>query len=377
MATQITPHTILHLCSTSGPGGAERVVSWLASSLDPSRYRSHVCLFRPGWLKDQCDARSLQTTVIPINGMFDWRWVYAALKLMRHEHVALIHAHEFTGNTYGTLLAQMAGVPLIATVHGKSYYPDQVKRRLAYRMVSRLQTMVAVSKDLKQFLVEKISIPAHKISVVYNGIDITTRAEHHSQEDYRRELGLASDESVIGTVGNLYAVKGHTYLLRALPFVLHVHPRTTFIIVGRGDQEVALKEEALHLGIENHVRFLGVREDVQRLLSIMDAFVLPSLSEGLSIALLEAMAAGKPVVATKVGGNPEVVLDGTTGYLVPAQAPHALADSLVKLLTNQSLARQFGESGKQRVLSHFSLSQTVKQYQELYESLLIQQGYPH
>jgi glycosyltransferase involved in cell wall biosynthesis len=304
--------------------------------------------------------------------MFDWRWVSESLKLMRRERVALIHAHEFTANTYGMLLAQLAGVPLIATVHGKSYYPDQVKRRLAYRMVSRRQTMVAVSHDLKQFLVEAVGIPEDKISVIHNGIDVTAHSLQDGPEDCRRELDLPSDEWVLGTVGSLYAVKGQAYLLRALPLVLHVHPHTTLLIVGRGEQEVSLKEEARHLGIESHVRFLGLRQDVPKLLSVMDAFVLPSLSEGLSIALLEAMAAGKPIVATRVGGNPEIVLDATTGYLVPAQAPQALADSIIRLLANRSLALEFGEKGRQRVLQHFSLSRMAEQYQALYEARLRQ-----
>src|SRR5207249_10987239 len=119
--------TILHLSSTSGPGGAEMIFSHLAASVDRSRFRSIACLFRPGWLKERCDELGVDTHVLGINGMFDWGWVRDCLALVRRENVALIHAHEFTANTYGTLMARLAGIPLVATVHGKSYYPEQFK----------------------------------------------------------------------------------------------------------------------------------------------------------------------------------------------------------------------------------------------------------
>jgi glycosyltransferase involved in cell wall biosynthesis len=186
----------------------------------------------------------------------------------------------------------------------------------------------------------------------------------------RTELGIASTDPVIGVVGSLYPVKGHHHLLAAVPQVLRVYPQATFLIVGKGDLEDSLREEVMRRGLERAVRFLGYREDVPNLLSIMDIFVLPSLSEGLSLALLEAMAAGKPVVATNVGGNPELVRDGVTGFSVPPQDPDAIAGGILSLLGDERRRKIFGDNGRQRVKQYFSLEAMADNYQKLYETCL-------
>ena len=360
----------MQLSSTSGPGGAEMVVSRLAGVLDPSRFRSVVCLYRPGWLQEQCERQGIVTHVLEIGGMFDFEWVRKACRLVRREGISLIHAHEFTGNTYGSLVAKLVGVPLVATVHGKSYYSEQCKRRLAYRAVSRVATMVAVSEDLKRFITGTVGVPAERIKVIYNGQEILPPVVPEEKSRLRGEFGLEKNESVVGVVGSLYPVKGHEYLLAAVPQVLKTHPRTRFLIVGRGDLEVSLKEKVKRAGLEKQVCFLGFREDVAALLSLMDIFVLPSLSEGLSIALLEAMAAGKPVIATNVGGNPELVVDGETGYSVPPRDADALAAKLRLLLADKCRAKRLGENGRNRVERCFSLQAMADNYQELYEQCL-------
>lgn len=361
----------MHLSSTSGPGGAEMIVSRLAGALDRSRFRSVVCLYRPGWLKEQCERQGIRTHVIHMTGMFDVAWIWKACRLVRREGVSLIHAHEFTGNTYGSLVARLAGVPFVGTVHGKNYYGDKKRRRLAYRAVSRTGTLVAVSSDLKQFITKTVGVPTERIKVIYNGEDVLPPVGVEEKCRLRAELGLNEAEPVVGVVGSLYPVKGHKYLLAAIPEILQVHPRTTFLIVGRGDLESALQEEAKRRGLEKRVRFLGFREDVSALLSIMDIFVLPSLSEGLSIALLGAMAGGKPVIATHVGGNPELVVEGETGFLVPPRDSDALATKLLVLLADKDRRSNLGENGRKRVQQSFSFQAMVTKYQELYENCLL------
>ncbi len=361
--------TVLHLSTSSGPGGAERIVCALAASLDATQFRSIVGLFRPGWLQEQCAARGLSTYVMPCRGMLDWRWVKACYRLVKREQVSVIQAHEFDAIVHGWLVAKLAGVPLVATVHGKNYFWEKARRRWAYRIVSGSARMVAVSEDLKRFIVEKIGIPDSRVHVIYNGVDESLGGESFDVPAVKRELGLPPNELVVGIVGNLYPVKGHTYLLQAIPQILKSCPNTTFLFIGRGELEVALKAQAKELGIEAKVRFLGLRQDILRLLSIMDVFAMPSLSEGLSIALLEAMSAGKPVVVTNVGGNPELVVDGETGILVPAKDPNALASAVTECLTNRERAERFGESGRRRWNQCFSLSIMVAKYQELYRAL--------
>jgi glycosyltransferase involved in cell wall biosynthesis len=361
------PAGILHLSSTSGPGGAEMIVRRLAASLDPQRFRSVACLFRPGWLQDACQLAGLPTHVLRINGAFDLQWARAFLRLIKTERIALIHAHEFTANVYGTMLGRIADVPVVATIHGKNYYWEQAKRRIAYRIVSRKAKMIAVSHDLKQFVVERVGIPAHRIEVVYNGVEAYSPPDIDQVQAAQGELELSRWDYVVGSVGSLYPVKGHIYLIQALPLILQECPKTVLLLVGRGESENVLKAEVSRLGVEDHVRFLGFRNDISVLLGLMDVFVLPSLSEGLSMALLEAMSAGRPIVATKVGGNAELVYEGQTGYLVPSEAPQALAERVVCLLGNKDQAMAFGGRGKQLVEEQFSLAGMVNAYQKCYE----------
>ncbi|TLY15566.1 MAG: glycosyltransferase, partial [Nitrospirae bacterium] len=262
------------------------------------------------------------------------------------------------------------GIPLIATVHGKNYYTEQVKRRMAYRMVSRYANMVAVSEDLKRFLLENVGVAPERLQVVYNGVNPAPHVPREKRDSVKAKLGLSDLDHVVGMVGSLYPVKAHRYLLKAIPRVLAVCPRTVFLLIGRGELEATLKQEAKDLGIEEHVQFLGFRDDVPSILSVMDVFVLPSLSEGLSVALLEAMAAGIPTIATRVGGNPELVIDQRTGFLIPPRDTETLASKLLILLQDKELSRTLGDNGRKRVKDSFSFEAMVNNYQQLYERLL-------
>jgi len=362
--------TVLYLSTSSGPGGAERVISNLAASLDPQKYRALLCLFRPGWIQERSESRGVRTAVIPTQGMTDWRWAYRFRQLLKQEQVDVIHAHEFDANVQGAFVAALSGIPVVATVHGKNYFYEKLRRRLAYRWVSRQATMVAVSENLKEFIVEQVNISRDRIKVVYNGVDAVPPCDQTDVEQCRRELGIPEQDQIVGVVGNLYPVKGHQYLIDAIPTVLKTCPNTSFIFAGRGQLEPELKDRVHRLELSQCVHFLGLRQDIPRILAMLNVFVLPSLSEGLSMAILEAMSASKPVVATQVGGNTELVLDQQTGYIVPPRDSQALASRLVTLLTNRQLAAQFAEKGKQRAEGQFSLGTMVRTYQTLYEACL-------
>jgi glycosyltransferase involved in cell wall biosynthesis len=365
--------TVLQLSSSSGPGGAEAVVASLASGLDRSRYRSVVCLFRNGWLRERCERLGVETQVMPMNGMLDLGWLRRFRRLLREREVSVIHAHEFGANTYGTLAGRLAGVPVVATVHGRSYYPDCGRRRLAYRVVSRAATMVAVSEDVKRFVIQATGVSAVRVRVVHNGIAGAAPVSDEAKAGLRAELGLPHGARVVTVVGSLYPIKGHRYLLDAAPQILAACPSTVFLIVGRGDCEATLKQQAKSLGIDARVRFLGLRGDVAALLAISDVFALPSLSEGLSIAILEAMAAGRPVVTTSVGGNPELVVHEVTGVLVPPADPGALASAVTRVLANPAEARRLGDSGLDHVRARFSMDTMVRAYEATYDAV---RGYP-
>jgi glycosyltransferase involved in cell wall biosynthesis len=363
-------HTIVQLSSTAIPGGAEMVVSRLAAALNRNRFRSIVCLFHHGWLEDRCRAQGVETHIIPIDGMFDWRWGRAFVKFLKANRVSLVHTHEFTANTYGAAAARVAGIPVVATIHGKSYFLEHLKRRLAYRVASQIATMVAVSEDLKQFVCNSLGIATDRLHVVYNGVPILELPERSDCALLLRELGVPADHKIVGVIASLYPVKGHKYLLQAIPEVIKVMPKSTFLIVGRGELDLDLRRLAKELDVERYVRFLGFRNDVLRFLRLIDLFVLPSLSEGLSIAVLEAMAAGKPVVATRVGGNPELIVDGETGFLVPPMNADALASQIIDILKDETLRVKMGNAGHSRAINTFSLKRMVDGYEELYEQCI-------
>jgi glycosyltransferase involved in cell wall biosynthesis len=358
--------TVLHLSSSSGPGGAESVMAHIAAGLDASRYRSIVCLFRDGWLRGRCEASGIETHIVRLARKVDVGWLRTFARMVRQSNVKLIHAHEFGANTYGAIAARMLGVPLVATVHGRQYFPDRATRRAAYRILSHITTVVAVSEDVKRLLVEVTGAAERRIRVVHNGIARWTPPAPDEIARRRAALGIGADERIVGVVGSLYGVKGHRYLLDAAPQILRTQPATRFVIVGRGERETELRAHAVALGLGERVRFLGFRTDVRDLLSLFDVFALPSLSEGLSIALLEAMAAARPVVATRVGGNPELITDGETGLLVPAGDSPRLADAVTRLLQHEREARRLGENAMHRVTRRFGVDKMVEGYQAIY-----------
>ena len=362
--------TVLHLSSSSGPGGAEAVMAAVAAGLDPTRYRSVVCLFREGWLRERCQGLGLETHVLPMHGMLDLGWLRRFTALLRERQVALIHAHEFGANTWGTMAGRLAGRPVVATVHGRSYYAESPRRRLAYRVVSRAATMVAVSDDVRRFVVESTGVSPRRVRVVHNGIGTPAPVSSEARAMVRTELGILDGEQVVTVVGSLYPVKGHRYLLEAAPQILTLCPSTVFLFAGRGDCEAELRAQARSLGLEARVRFLGLRQDVPALLALADVFVQPSLSEGLSIAILEAMAAARPVVTTRVGGNPELVVDGETGLMVEAANASALAAAVTRVLSDAGEARRFGDRGRERVQTRFSTGAMVKDYEAIYDGAL-------
>ena len=358
--------TVLHLSTSSGPGGAERMISTLTAALNQGQFRIMVGLFRSGWLQTECEARGVQTCVMPLAGLFNLQWFRACLRLLRREQVVLIHAHEFSAILCGWIVAMLAGGPFVATVHGKNYFWEKLRRRVAYRLVSRYGTMVAVSQDLKRFVCDKVGVAEKRLEVIYNGVAPAQTVTDEEVQKCKAELEVSGCYPLLGVVGSLYPVKGHRFLLEAMPEILGRWPKAQLLVIGRGELEVALKEQVEQLAIEANVHFLGMRQDVPRLLSVLDVFVLPSLSEGLSLALLEAMAAGIPVVATKVGGNPELIDSGRTGFLVQPEDAKDLAANLMKLLSDPVMMQQFGRQAAERVRKHYSMRQMVDRYRDLY-----------
>lgn len=362
---------ILQLIETGGPGGAERMLLELSQHLRKIGYDVEVGLLRSGWLEKQIVAKGLTCVPVRAKRAGDLGVIAELLKVVRAHRISLMHAHEFYMATVGAAVSLLTGIPLIVTVHGKNYYPDRQRRRLLYRLTAtQASRMVAVSRDLAGFFCRTIGSPVSRVEVVYNGIDVASLAAIPRDRGLLAAVGIPTHASVVGTVGNLYPVKGHTYLLRAMPAVISARPDAHLIVLGRGALHDALQAEAANLGIGDRLHLLGHREDVPRWLAAIDVFALPSLSEGLPLSLLEAMAAGRPSVVTGVGGVPEVVQDAVTGFIVPPASPDSLAVRIVALLGNATLSATMGAAAQASIRERFSAEQMTRSYAAMYRAVL-------
>jgi len=360
--------SVLYAIETGGPGGAEKMLLSLIDSLDRTRFHPVACLLKTGWLHDQLQARECRVHVMPTGHAFDWRWLIAMERLLQTEGIDVIHAHEFFMNTRMTLLARRLGRKVITTVHGRNYYGETWLRRALYRRTAANSKMIAVSEGIREFLAQRVGISPPKVTVIRNGIDWRPFQQATETTARARErLDVRADQVVVGCVGNLYPVKGHLNLVQASAEICRQFPNAIFIFAGRGDMQPALAETSARLGTERNMRFLGFRDDTEELLAAMDVFVLPSLSEGLPLSLLEAMASSKAIVSTNVGGIPEVITDGQNGILVPPADPVALANAVKSLLANAPLRASLGRSASDTVRRRFDLSSMSDAYEALYE----------
>lgn len=246
-------------------------------------------------------------------------------------------------------------------------YP-RARDRWACRIVNRLADCVtAVAGAVREHVHITEGCPLEKIVVIPNGIDAPAPPGGAGRSE---ALRVSPGDQVIGTITRLVWKRGHQELLEAAAIVTQAEPSAKLVVVGDGPLRSSLEAQAQHLGLNGGVRFLGAVPEAARLLPHFDVFVLSSVWEGMSNSLLEAMAAGRPVVATRVGGNPEVVVDGETGLLVPPKNARALADAVLRLLRDRDLARRFGEAARRRVESQFTLEQMIRRMEDLYDDLL-------
>lgn len=360
---------IMELYHECGPGGAEQMVLDLCRWLGRDGHRVRVVTCRPGWLETRLREAGVETHLIPQTRRFDIGTLRAVLALDHGRPADVFHVHELPAMLGMAPAAFARRLPMVGTVHGRENIAARGRRRLICRLAARCcRQVVAVSRFMQRFLADDVGVASRRMTMIYNGIDIERYARPTGVAALRAALGIASGAPVIGTVGSLYPVKGQIYLLQAMARIAAEVPAAVCLIAGRGELRERLEGEAAALGVADRVKFLGYRTDVPDLLGVLDVFALPSLSEGLPLSLLEAQAAGKPVVASQVGGSPEVVEEGDNGFLVPPRRAELLADGITRLLCDRPLARAMGERGRDRVRRVFSLDAMGRAYLDVFEA---------
>lgn len=363
---------IAHLIESDGPGGAERMVAALAGDLASRGCPGVAFLPRngEGWLGRELLTAGVAVEHFNLDRPLSPKCARDLSAAFRDHRIDIAHSHEFAMAVYGSWASRRAGLPHVITMHGGRYFAGQLRRRIAMRLaVVSSGGIYAVSQDLAQALRRDLHLAASRVQVVPNGV----RVGVPGPASLREELRLAPGDRLVLAVGNLYPVKGHRYLIDALAALRDRQPAVHVVIAGRGELADALLEQALALGVAARVHLLGLRSDIPALLASADIFAMPSLSEGLPVAVLEAMFAGRAIVATDVG-EVRAVLEGDAGVVVPPGDADALAAALDQLLSDPADARRRGDRAAARAHAEYSLERMVDRYAGIYARLLSQAG---
>ncbi len=353
-------------------GGTEGQLLEIASRLDRARFEVTVCALKEsGPIASELRRRGIRVHALRGRGWWDVRVLYRLFRLIRAENPHIIHAFLFWAHMAALVVGRLLHVPVLVSSYRDAPLWTGSVRRMADRVTARwAQAVTCCSDAVRELAVTQLGGDPARYRTIHNGVDAGQFTSCESPA--RAELGLREKLPVVGTVCRLdEPKKGLSTLLEAMADMSASTGSDScqLLIVGDGPARSGLHALSRKLGIAPWVRFAGERHDVARVLSLMDVFVLPSRHEGFGIAILEAMAAGLPVVATNVGGIPEIVVDGETGLLVPPGDAPALANAIRYLLTHPAQAEAFGARGRRRARETFSIDAVVKEHERLYLGL--------
>lgn len=359
---------LLHIIPSMNIGGREKVVLDLVDYIDKSKFEVEIaCLGSEGTFHEKFKKLHLNLHFFNKHPGFDVGLFGRLKKLIVRGKYQVVHCHNPGALIYGSIGAMFSGVSkIINTEHG--YGTEISKRKVLLETVLRnkIYATVAVSDDLKRKLCEHSLANPKKIVTIHNGIPCYNSQPIADKAAVKKSLGIDAGDFVVGTVGRLEAIKDQKTLLEGFNIFQRKRSDTKLVIVGDGKERRNLHKTASSLNLDRSIVFTGERNDVDRLLRSMDAFILPSLSEGISITLLEAMRAGTPVIATSVGGNVEIVENNTSGFLIPHSSPGIIADKLFHLMESREVADSMRINAERRIQQHFNIVTCAEKYESLY-----------
>lgn len=376
----MTPVVLAELAGSAGYGGGERYLELLFDRLDRARYRALLICPEPGPFVERMKERGVETHLVHLAPLFNPIALWRLTRLLVRERVTILQTHGARANFYGRIAGRLAGVPvIISTVHNSlKDYEVRSLRRWLYAFLLRLtlplvRRIICVSEANRCDLIEECQAASAKAHTVYNGVDPSAFPSQPDRQKVRQELGIRQGP-VLVMIARLTEAKGHCYLLQAFPDLLKTWPQICCVFVGEGELHDALHRMAIDLGVERACRFVGVREDITDILAAADVVVLPSLSEGFPFVLLEALAMGCPVVASRVNGVPELIEDHKTGLLVPARDPQALVAAIREVLNDPIAASKMGAEGRAVVQERFTVGRMVANTTAIFDAAVRDAG---
>ncbi|HDK16867.1 MAG TPA: glycosyltransferase, partial [Nitrospirae bacterium] len=349
---------VMHIIGRLPVGGAENLLLTIVRNTDRNRFNLIVCcLDKEGQIAEKIRQGGIKLVCLGTTRVrHSYRKIRRLVELLRHEQIDIVHTHLYKADFWGRLVSLLYGVPVICkTEHGdvnsfknKPFYFKAAEYLCFNKILDRLSDGIIFISEAQKKEFEGKRIKMKNSFLIHNGLDTKRFSSSNKRRSQDRSEKLSKNNIVIGVVARLSdRQKGQSCLLLAMRKIIERYPEAGLLVIGSGEDEGRLRDLSAQLGLDGSVSFLGVRDDIPELLAGMDILVQPSVSEPLGVSILEAMYSGLPVVATNVGGIPEIVRHGETGFLVPPKEPDALADSIIKLIDDPAMAREMGEKGRE------------------------------
>lgn len=368
---------VLHIVLTLGTGGLENGIVNTINGSDQEQFEIDIlCLRGSGEMADRIQNPNSQ---VIYDDQADASLV-TAVKLIRRackaKHYHIIHTHGWATMLAGYIASKFTNTPIVINGEHGTLYFDTWKQRMMQRFLfNRMYLNLSVSRALVNEISQRFKVSVGRFKAILNGVNITKfQPDEQARQAVRRELAIADEQFVVGSVGRLVEVKNYPSFIRAFALVVKKYPQAKLLIAGDGPMRPELEALIEEHNLAEQVNLLGRREDVPAVMNALDVFVLPSFREGLSNTILEAMASGLPAVVTKVGGSPEIVIDGETGYLFEVSNIEQLAGYLCQLFEDKNLLAKMSKQARQHVVDNYSLQGMVENYQQTYLDLMRRRG---
>ena len=371
---------LLWMIDSLGSGGAEHLLPGIMENISKEKFSQRVCVLQVR--ENNPVAETIKTLGFPVDLVFvpnlrNPKNIPNLLKYLRQHQPDVVHTQLEFSDTLGSLATKLLKIPSVSTLHTLDA-PEKSDRtywrhRLMWTSLRHYaDRVISVSDSARQQQIQAGALPPEHIITLYNGINLVPFVPegHPHPKKIRAQFGIPEDGFLMISVAVLRKPKGIQYMLDAMPQIVGAQPNAYYLIVGDGENMTALQEQRQALGLENHVRFAGFRSDIAALLAASDLFVHPTLDDALPTVLIEAMGAEKPLVASAVGGVPELLEDQVNGILVPPTDVNALAAACLKLIEDPARAAQMAQAGRKIANEKFSIATQIEKLENLYEELI-------